>query len=417
MVASIRSETIALCTEKLHIGDSYEGIREISKQLNPLNIKILSMMEKLGPRNLLEVSRQCNIPFTTVYHRVAQLEARALPVHEVAILSPTVAKLGLVRCIQLVTSKAGEEETVTRALKLPNMWRVVERCEGAFTHHAIQLVPANQLQEFNWYAKALEDRGMIRSHRLILTGDTIPCFPDFSSYDPLTREWLFSWDKWFEELKTANPSRTISDQADAPIQFDAVDLQIVAYLELNSRTPFTEIAKKIGVSPQTVKYRYDTKLVPMGVAEHFLFDVMPYPVEMIAPHEVMLEFNDPQSLNKFYSLIKKLFFVINVSKVRQANTLFVSTWIPNQMVSRMFEFFSAMAKADLLESYSSVRLNFSRRNYQTISPEIFDNDTKTWQFNPERCLLEIQAPPVIEKGDPREPLVSSEDPRVYRPLD
>ena len=63
-------------SEYVQLPNYFKGIAETEKQLDPTNIKILTAMWKHGPRNILEVSRRTRLPFTSVYHRVAKLEAK-----------------------------------------------------------------------------------------------------------------------------------------------------------------------------------------------------------------------------------------------------------------------------------------------------------------------------------------------------
>jgi DNA-binding Lrp family transcriptional regulator len=373
-------------TEAIRIVDQYKSIRENTKLLDSTNIKILTMMAKVGPRNLLEVSRQCGIPFRTVYNRIEQIEAKS---GKVAKLIPNVAKIGLVRVNLLVTARAGQEERTRKALKIPNLWRSVETCEGAFTHHSIQIVPNQLLQGFREFISAMSDVGLIKNHRIVLTGDSVQNFPDFSSYNPRRNEWTFDWEGLLNDLKVGRPDRTIEDPSEPVLRVDKTDLQIIENLEMNARANFKDIANDVGVSPQTVKYRYDTKLLPSGLVDQFNFLVVPYPMEMAAYHEVMLQFTSNNSMNKFFSLVRKLFFVIAVSKALQQNALFVRTYLPNSQVSEMFEFCSQMAEADLIEDYSAVRLDLARRDLQTISSELFDND-KGWIWDLNDCLAKLR---------------------------
>jgi hypothetical protein len=103
----------------------------------------------------------------------------------------------------------------------------------------------------------------------------------------------------------------------------------------------------------------------------------------------MLEFASSSSLNKFVSLIGDLFFIIGFSKVLRKNTLMIRTTILQSQLLNMFDFFSEMAKARMLNSFSSVRLDFSARRTQTISYELFD-DEKGWTFDLSRCLTELR---------------------------
>ena len=93
--------------------------------------------------------------------------------------------------------------------------------------------------------------------------------------------------------------------------------------ELNGRMSFTDIAERINVSPQTAKYHYDRKRVTGGFVGAVRLSVAPYPVEMSAYHEFMLEFADSHSMNRFFSVVRKLFFVAHLSKALRKNTLLV----------------------------------------------------------------------------------------------
>jgi len=374
-------------TETVRILDRYSGIREISKQLDSTNIRILTAMAELGPRNLLEVSRRIGVPFTTVHHRVAQLEAKS---KQIAISIPQVTMVGMTRLVVLVTAKAGMEQAVTDALMIPNYWRVVEPCEGAFTHHSIQTVPTKFLGQFKEYISKMQEMNLIKSYRIIPTGDSLPNFPDFTSYNPAFGEWTFRWDEWFSELKEDTPpARTIEDREESPMLARKMDLHIIALLERDARANFTDIAQAVNTSPQNVKYHYDSKLVPSRVLERFQLDVVPYPMEMSAYHEFMLQFTDCNAMNRLFSIVKKLFFVVGVAKALRRNALFVRTYILSSQVSNMFDFFSQMAKEGLLESYSSVRLNLNFREQQTISFELYD-DEKGWTWDVEKSLLEVE---------------------------
>ena len=364
---------------------SNKEIREVSKQLDPTNITILSTMAEVGPRNLLEVSRLTGIPFTTVYHRISKIESKA---GRLVTLITSVAKLGMVRLVVLVASKPGLEDIVTQALRIPNYWRVIERCEGAFTHHSIQTVPVKFLKAFKDYISTMYAMNLIKSFRIIQTSDSYSIFADFSSFNSASGEWTFHWDEWLNDLTMSTPTRTIQDHTGDPVNVAKIDLEIISELQINGRMNFAEIAKRINTSPQAVKYHYDNKLVPSGVVGQYHFDVVPYPVELSAYHEFMLEFTDSTAMNRFFSLAKRLFFVDHVSKALRKTTLIVRTRMINSQVENMFAFFSEMVNVGVLTSYSAVRLNMNSRLHQTISCELFD-DAEGWQWDVYKVLLEL----------------------------
>jgi DNA-binding Lrp family transcriptional regulator len=370
--------------EKVRLAEWQKGIRELTKQLDRTNVKILSAMWKYGPRNLLEVSRRTGIPFTSVYHRVAKLEAKP---KRVAVLIPQVSGLGLVRVVVLVSANPGCEDKVTEALKVPKYWRSVSRCEGTSTHISIQLLPAKFLKQFRQYVKRLQELGLVTKHNIIPTGEYVPNFPNFSYYNPSNNEWTFQWGRW-QTAMSRKPTQTIEDPENYNIRADKKDMLIVKELEKNGRKSFAELAPLLGISLQGVKYHYDKKLVPTGIVKHFGFDVLPYPEEVSAYHEILLTFKNSQDMNRFFSLKKELFFVLGVAKILNQNGLVVGTYIVQNRVPSLFAFLSEMTQRGHLESYLAIRQNLVDRNVQTISYDLYDEESG-WEFNLRKCLTEL----------------------------
>ncbi len=371
-------------TEKVHLSEWHRGLKEIIKQLDQTNIRILSAMWKFGPRNLLEISRRTGIPFTSVYHRVNKLQAKS---NHIAILIPPESKLGLMRSAVLVTARSGAEERVTEALKVPNLWRSVNRCEGAFTHFSVHLIPVEYLKQFRIYIKQLLKSNLITDSKIILTGQYVPNFPNFKYYNPALNEWMFPWKSWLAALKR-KATRTLEDPKDYRNVADKSDMLIVKELEHDARKTFADIAPKLGITLQGVKYHYDRKLVASGIVKYFGFDVWPYPEEVSAYHEILLEFTSSLAMNRFYSLLGELFFTLGAAKVLRQNSLLVRTYMLQRQVSSMFSFFSKMTQRGYLKSYSAVRQDFTERAWQTISFELFD-EKNGWTFNIDKSLRQL----------------------------
>lgn len=366
-----------LKVEKVRLADSYIELKGLMKQLDHTNIKILSAMYKFGPRNLLEVSRRTGIPFTSVYHRVGKLEAET---GRVAYLIPKVSKLGMMQLTVQVAAKPGREDKVTKALKNPGFWQWISSCETPFTHHSVHAVPASFVNDFRKYLRRLPQMRLVTQQRVIPTGDFYPNFPNFRHFDPAAKEWKFEWNKWLTNLKKTKPTKTIEDPHDYQTAVDKRDLLIVRELERNARTTFADMAPVLGISLQGVKYHFDKKLVPSRIVQHFGFEIKPYPKETSANHEVILEFANRVAMNRFFSMMSELFWVQGASKILRSNALLVRTYIPQCQLQGMFDFFSELARAGIIQSYSSVRLSVASREIQTILPEHFKNQ-QGWVFD------------------------------------
>jgi DNA-binding Lrp family transcriptional regulator len=372
-------------TETVRLAEAFDSVRTITKQLDPTNVTILWTMWKVGPRNLLKTARKTGMPFTSVYRRVEKLEARS---GRLAYLIPRLSTLGMTRVVVLVAAKIGYEQEALLALKIPNLWRSINSCEGHFTYHSVQAVPINCLRDFTNYMRRLLKLGIVTRMVMIRTGEQYPNFPDFKYFDFKRNEWTLPWGKWMGMLEGTRPSDEELDPSSCQTLADKRDLIIIKELEKNARKSFAEIADVVGISLQAVKQRFDRKLVPNGMVQNFAMDVTPYPMEVSAYHEIMLEFTSELALRKFFAIRDKLFFILGASKVIRQNSLLIRTCILDSQVPKMFKFFSEMAREGILGSYSALRLTLENRETQTISYELFD-DMKGWTFNLRQCVMEL----------------------------
>ena len=380
LVSSLSTDTVRF--EEEYWADE----QKILKHLDSMNIRIFSAMWKLGPRNLLEVSRRTGIPFTSVYHRIERIESKSSPI---AYIIPKISKLGMMRVVVLVTARLGCEDTVTYALKLPNLWAAINLCEGTFTHDSVHYVPAQYISEFKKYMNKLGETGLIKRFRILVTGDYIPNFPDFSYYNATVHEWTFPWDQWFTEITNAAPTTHIDDPLSYEIVTDKKDILIIKELEKDGRKSFSDLAPVAGISLHGVKYHFDKRLTPAGILQHYQFNVVPYPKEVSAFHEIMLEFHTKLDLDKFYSNIRRMFFIIGASKILKRNAILLRTYTLNSELPKLYAFFSQLAKAGLLRSYSAIRKDFRSRIVQTVSYELFD-DNKGWTCDFQKNLSELE---------------------------
>jgi len=372
-------------TESVNLPRYRKSIRDIEKQFDATNVKVLTAMWRHGPRNLLEVSRRTRIPFTTVYHRVRKLEAKG---KRLAYLVPRTSLLGMQRTVVLVSARAGAEELVTDALKIPNLWRCASACEGTFTHLSTHAIPINFLKEYRKYLQRLSALRLITRCTILPTGDYVPNFPNFKYYDPRSTSWVFPWDTWLGTLKKTKPQESLDDPEKYQLLADKKDVLMIRELETNARKTFAELTPLLEMTLQGVKYRYDRRLGPSGLLRPIEYDIYPYPAEISAYHEVMLEFPNKSALDRFYSIRNELFFVHGLAKILRRSAMLARTYIPQSQLSNMFGFFSEMAKAGLLVSYSPVRLTLTGRQTHTIPYELFDSE-KGWLFNLSACFNKL----------------------------
>jgi DNA-binding Lrp family transcriptional regulator len=376
-----RETSVALKTEIVSIAEFYQHVWNLTKQLDSTTIRILCGIQKLGPRNLLAVARYTRIPFSTVYNRIEKLEVAEGPV---SFANANVSKLGLTTVSVITTANPGNEAIVTEALKLPKYWHVLNRCEGGYTHDSVHYVPVKQIKLFQSYLREMVNRGLVAKNTVLVTGDDVGNHINYDYYDPKGKRWRYSWDVWLRGIARQKLTRKIEDPKSYETRVDRRDLDILRELQVDGRKTFVDLAKPLGITLQAVKYRFDRRLIGESIVSGFGLNTFPCPPEVAAYYELHCEFPNERTMNKFFSYLDELFFVIRVKKILKRNSLLLRAVILDSQVLHLFRFLSELCRRGILRSYCSVRIRLDEREIQPIAVELFDtktgwlSDYKSW---------------------------------------
>lgn len=348
-----------LRTEVVGIAEFYQHVWNITKQLDSTTIRILRGVQKLGPRNLLAVARYARMPFSTVYNRIGKLENANGPL---SFAYPNTSKLGLVTVSVLTAAKPGREDFVTEALKIPGYWRSLNRCEGGYTHDSYHYIPIKQVKLFESYLRELVNTGLVLKNTILVTADYLVNPVNYDYYDPKTKRWKFSWDVWLRGVLKQKPTKSIEDPESYDMKIDRRDLEIFRQLQIDGRKSFVELSKPLGITLQAVKYRFDRKLIKEGIVRGFALNTFPCPPDVAAYYELHCEFPSKSMMNKFYSYLDELFFVVGVKKVLKRNALLLRVVILDSQGFHLFRFLSELCRRRILTSYSTVRMRLDERD-------------------------------------------------------
>jgi len=224
--------------------------------------------------------------------------------------------------------------------------------------------------------------------KVLQIGDYEPVNIAFDNFDAKRRVWSFPWDKWLRGLIRHKATRQALDPESYDLQVDKRDLLIVKELQKNARKTFAELAPILGITLQGVKYRFD-KLTARGVCRNYSIDIFPYPTDVSAVYDVMLDFASKRAMDRFYTYVPNLLFVIGLSKVLGKSNLIVRVYILESQVVNLLRFLEELVRRDQLKAYSAVRLRLETRTSQTISYEQFE-DKKGWLFDYDGCLRALR---------------------------
>jgi hypothetical protein len=256
-------------------------------------------------------------------------------------------------------------------------------CIGIFT------IPKESCAFFESYVNQLEKLGIARRARIYWS----TCFhyvPLNSKYfDQNTKAWIFDWNKWLEEIENAksNLPYTLIDPEDFPNMADEVDLFILKELEKDASITFRELAKKLNISPQLIRYHYYNHVIGRGLLESFEISIFYFGRDSDF-YFFIFSFDDWEKLAKFASSLLNKPFVRTLGKILGKNELYGYFYLPKQEFKKLRDALSKLIKRNFLKSYEYVIQDLSSSLRATIPFECFKNGK--WKYDHNKYLEQLQ---------------------------
>jgi len=351
----------------------------MSKALDLLDIKILEMLGKYGPRNISYIARRLGIPIETTRKRVKRLISQFFITFHANVYH---TNLGLKKAFVFANALPGYEEVVFKSLKANDFWLYVGRYFGRWEGcYGIYGIPDEHTKEFEEFVHKLEEAEVVRNLQFFWSTCLYSVNLKDNWFDPKSKSWIFDWDKWIEEIPTEETKlpHNLMDPDDFPIRADYIDILILTELEVNSAVSFRDIAKTINASPEVVSYHYKNHILKRSLLEQSRIFFLRFDRAISDFLVFFFRFDDRDKMARFaLSLLDKP-FVHALGKIIGENALIVHMYLPRIEFRRLICSLSELIRRGLLESYEYVIEDFNVRAAQTISYEFFEGDS--WVYD------------------------------------
>ena len=358
-------------------------------KLQTLDVKILEGLALYGPRNISKLASKLNISVGVLRRRINKLRSHFSLIFTGSLYH---TNIGLRKVVVFVEFKPGYEELVYQCLKSNDYWLYVSQCIGSPKCLAIYGIPRGKEVEFEEFLKVLEELDVVCEVRFFWS----TCFQNVSTtsvwFDTEREEWVFPWDSWLKEVLTRKEVElpyTLKDPPAYPQMADWIDIIILKELEKNYRVKLREIAKKLGISLQRVRYHFENHVIRLRMLEGHQIVAKHY--EGLSPDTYYFRFvfKNYENLARFaYSLLNKPFVRV-IGKVYGRNQLFVQVYLPRQELRNFLAVLSKLIKMGFLKTYEYVIQDLAKTERQTISYEFF-KDNK-WIYNHEKYLAKLRS--------------------------
>jgi DNA-binding Lrp family transcriptional regulator len=361
---------------------------EYFKFLDETNAKVLKALADLGARNITALAKSTNLPMTTVRFRLRKMMKDG---QVLVATNPNLPRLGLAKAFLIANANLGLQDQLLEIIKNTDYWTYIIRCYGKFDGYCAYFAfPAKYMKELENYVN--EDqrlRAFSCSQFFWITNSrVIP--PDFSWYDFEKKEWRFQWEEWMNEILTCSdklPS-TLEEPRNYPIMVDKKDLLIIKELEKDESISLKKLAKIVGITPQSIGFRYSKHILQQNLIADHIVDVFPFPIQISDLYLFIIDFKNEQSVAKFAHGCEKKPFVLSYAKIIGKNSLLVNIYTLKTEFPNFIKSLNCLYRKGLIEDLFYVALDSASYRRQTISYEYFENGE--WTYNSQEKIKKLQ---------------------------
>lgn len=359
----------------------------MQRKLDCLDLKILATLGICGPRNRAEVARRTGISPTTLHYRLKTLSSHFslrffTNVYHV--------NLGLKKAVIMVEAELGQEKALLNCLKANEFWIYLAPIYGAIQGYlGVYTIPIDHTGEFEKFLEELKNIGVARSVQYIWTTSLRRVNLTETWFDFASEEWAFQFENWVDEIPSQSTKLpyTLKDPEEFPILTDDMDIFILKELEKNAVVPFSDLAKRLGITPQSVKYRY-RRLLKHNLIEGFEIHLYPFRTAPFEAFYFIFNFESYEKFAKFAASLLDKPMAVSLGKIRGQNSLLAFLYIPFQEFKGFISALSKLRAMGWLQDYSYVHLNLNEDWRQTFSYEYFNHGS--WIYDHKQQIKKLQ---------------------------
>lgn len=359
------------------------GRLTMHKPFDMVDLKILEALATYGPRNVTEVSRKLHMPAETLRKKLKRLNSQAFLRFNVNVYH---ANLGLRKAVVFAEAVPGYENALLDAFKINDFWTFLSRCYGMFEGCiGIFAVPDGSRSVFEHFISELEGIGLSRRSQIFWSSWFYSVPSKCEWFNPETKTWNFDWDGWVQEIETEDPNlpHSLVEPKAFPVKADEIDVFILKELEKDATISFKRLAKRLGISPQLVRYHYYNHLISRDLLESFEVTVFHFGKDSESSF-FTFSFDEERNLARFASSLLDKPFVIALGKISGKNQLYGYLYFPRSEFRGFLEILSKLVRNGFLKDYQYVIQDLTSSVRETIPYQCFKKGK--WVYDHERYI-------------------------------
>ena len=350
-------------------------------QLDSLDVRILEGLAESGPRNMMKLARELDIPRGTIITRINRMSSSFYLTLLTTIYH---TNLGLKKAVVFAKAVAGREDLLFDCLRVNKFYIYLSRCFGLFEGCVgVYVIPVEHTAEFEGFLTEVEKLGITENIKLFWS----TCFHTVNRsrkwFDYDEGRWVFPWEEWLEEVSSSGSELpyTLRDPESFPLKADETDMFIIGELEKDATVSLASIARRLGTTLQNIRYHYETHVVRHGLVETYQVAIFTFDRASSDMLFFVFKFSNSEKMGKFArSLLDKPFVTI-LGKILNENALVSQVYLPRNEFRNFVDALSKLVRMNLLENYEYVQqdLRSGKWSRETIPYQFFKNGS--WMYN------------------------------------
>jgi len=170
----------------------------------------------------------------------------------------------------------------------------------------------------------------------------------------------------------------------------STDIFILKEMEKDATVALTDIAKKLGMTPQNVRHHYEMHVLKRGLLETFQIGIRHFDRIVSDMLFFVFKFETMEKMAKFAQSLLDKPFVYIVGKILGQNAIVTQVYLPRVEFRNFVESLSKLAREGYLESYEYAFQDLNPRKWsrQTIPYEYFIDGS--WAYDHDKHIQNLR---------------------------
>lgn len=347
-----------------------------------IDLLLVEGLGRYGPRNIFKVSREINMPESSVRYRIKRLRDRGMLYMHANIYH---TNIGLKKGVVFADVNPVYKHDIYRFIDANDYWIQINKIHGRREGvYVLYTVPTEHFPDLKHFLDELVRLDVFSDYELLESTCYHRVNPSTTWYDISSGRWMFDWGKLVEDVEKADTELpiTLRDPLGFPILADALDILILKELEKDPTVSFKELGRKFDTSAQNIKYHYDKHIIRNFLLEDYTIYLKKYDPRISLKPYFIIDFPNGNTLAKVANAFMNKPFSEVLGKILREDKIILFSHIPVTEFPNMINTMDRLAEFGYIKKYRYyISLPSEKGLRETIPYKLFEHGHWAYSHN------------------------------------